>query len=104
MAKPDPQPLTGMIICVVYEQDASFDWLDPKSNQVKALRSLKVRFPHGDGTVTRESIAVNHRFDSSFLQPEQAYAFPVVATVTKKGRLNLTLRQDIRPFPAPMIP
>jgi hypothetical protein len=104
MAKPDARELQGMIVCVVYEKDDSFEWVDPKSNQVKPLRSLKVRFPHGDGTVTRESIAVTHRFDSSSLQPETAYAFPVVATVNKKGRLNFTLRQDIRPFPAPMIP
>lgn len=96
--------LEGMVVCATFERMDTFNWNDPATGQVKPIRSAKVLLAHGDGTVTRESLTLPPNFDIPALEAGKAYAFPCVASVSKKtGKVNYTLRIDLKPFPAPTI-
>lgn len=96
--------LEGMVVCATFERMDTFNWNDPTSGQMKPIRSAKVLLAHGDGTVTRESLTLPAGFDIPSLEVGKAYAFPCTASVSKKtGKVNYTLRTDLKPFPAPTI-
>jgi hypothetical protein len=96
--------ILGMLMAAQQERTDEFVWVDPKTGQAKTLRSIKVLLPHGDGTITRESISIPDNYELPALQPNLSYAFPVIVTVSRKsGRLNYTLRRDLKPFPAPQL-
>lgn len=95
--------LEGMVVFATFERLGSFNWTDPATGQSKPLRSVKVLLPHGDGTVTRESLTLPDNYELPLLDAQQPYGFPCIATVRKNGRLTLTLRKDMKPFPAPAI-
>lgn len=96
--------LQGIQLFSTFERNDEFLWTDPKTGQSKMLRSLKVLLAHGDGTVTRESISIPDNYELPKLEPEATYGFPCIVTVSRKsGRLNFTLRRDMKPFPAPEI-
>lgn len=96
--------LEGVVVFATYKSEDVFNWTDPASGKVKPLRSLKVLLPHGDGSVTKESLNMPDNYSLPPLKAGEVYGFPVIATVSrKKGTLSLTLRDDMRPFPAPPI-
>jgi hypothetical protein len=96
--------ILGMLMAAQQERTDEFVWVDPKTGQAKTLRSIKVLLPHGDGTITRESISIPDNYELPALEPNQSYAFPVIVTVSRKsGRLNYTLRRDLKPFPTPQL-
>lgn len=96
--------LEGMVVFATFERLDSFNWTDPATGQSKPLRSVKVLLPHGDGTVTRESLTLPDKYDLPLLDAQQPYGFPCIATVSRKsGRISLSLRRDLKPFPAPSI-
>lgn len=96
--------LEGMVVCATFERMDTFNWTDTTTGQLKPIRSAKVLLAHGDGTITRQSLTLPAGFDIPSLEAGKAYAFPCVVSVSKKtGKLNYTLRTDLKPFPAPTI-
>jgi len=82
-----------------------FDWIDPKSEKVKPLKSIKVLVNNGDGTVTRESISLPDGMAPPELQKDEAYVFQIVQPSynRKKDEIRYTLLAGSVPFPAPVI-
>jgi hypothetical protein len=94
--------LSGVVLFAVFEREDTFNYVNPTDGKSKLLRSVKVLLPHGDGTVTRESLSIPDNYELPSLNAEQAYGFPCVATVSRKsGKLQFSLQRTLKPFPAP---
>ena len=93
--------LTGLVLFAKHEREDEFNY-KPVDGPAKLLRSVKVLLPHGDGTVTRESLSIPDNYELPKLSPETFYGYPCTATVSKKtGKTSFTLRRDLKPFTAP---
>lgn len=94
------QLFEGLVAFVRFEKADLFNWTDPSTGQVKPLRSLKVLWSHGDGTVTRESITVPQDMEMPRLNPGEVYGFRVTSNVNKRRQIvSWTLVSD-RALPA----
>lgn len=91
--------LEGLVVFARFERTDVFNWTDPSTNQIKPIRSIKVLMPHGDGTVTRESLSLPPDVDFPTLKPQQVYGFPCTVGINKKRQeVTWTLRRDLAPF------
>lgn len=94
--------LKGMLLCGTVEKLDQFDWTDPATGQLKPIRSIKLLLPHGDGTITRESVSIPNGARVPDLELGADYAIPCTASINKKRQqVTYTLRLDLAPFPAP---
>lgn len=98
-----PKTMEGFVAFAIFEKEDTFNYV-PEKGPSKLLRSVKVRLPHGDGTITRESLSVPDNYELPRMEPEKTYGFPCVVSVSKKsGKLTLSLRHDLKPFDAPQM-
>jgi len=96
--------IQGLVLFAQYEKPDTFNWTDPQTGTLKPINSLKVLLPHGDGTVTRESITLPPNYPTPKLTAGQAYGFPVTARLNKKRQqISWDARPDLMPFPAPAV-
>lgn len=94
--------LAGAFVAGPFEKVDVFNWTDPATGQVKPLRSVKMLLPHGDGTVTRESLTIPPEMNLPQLQANEVYFFPCTVTINKKRQtISWTLIPDRPPFLAP---
>lgn len=97
-----PKTIEGVVVFAIHEKEDTFNYTNPTDGRSKLLRSVKVRLPHGDGTVTRESLSIPDNYELPKLDAEQVYGYPCVLSVSKKsGKPAFSLRHDMKPFPAP---
>lgn len=91
----------GIVAFCRFEKADVFNWQDPSTGQMKPLRSLKVLLPHGDGTVSRESISIPPEMDIPRLNPGEIYGFRCAVNLNKKKlTLNWTLVPGSTPLPS----
>lgn len=96
--------LEGIVVFATFQREDTYPWTNPADGKVKHLRSVKVLLPHGDGSVTKESLGMPDNYRLPPLTAGEVYGFPVIASVSrKKGTLSLNLREDMKPFPAPPV-
>lgn len=94
----------GHVIIGTFEKEDVFNWTDPTTGTVKPIRSLKILLPHGDGTVTRESITLPPNYRLPNLTAGNVYGFPVNPRLNKKRQqITWDARQDVMPFEAPAL-
>ncbi|MDQ8699264.1 hypothetical protein [Hyphomicrobium sp. LHD-15] len=91
--------LEGPVLFARFEKLDTYNWTDPASGLLKPLASMKVLLAHGDGTVTRESIALPNAFKAPTLIPGEMYGFPVTVRLNKKRQqISWDARADLMPF------
>lgn len=92
--------LQGPVLFCKYEGTKTFNWVDPASGAQKPIVSYSVLVPHGDGTVSRESITLPNQQRPAALTPGEVYGFPVTVRLNKKRLIvNWDARADLMPFP-----
>jgi len=91
--------LTGTWVVLNYTETRRFDWTDPKTNTVRPLQNIVGLMAHGDGQITEQQISFPR--DAGWHPPALAakadYLFPVLISVSKKGRITYTMRTDVPP-------
>lgn len=93
--------IQGVVVFARFDKADTFSWTDPTTGQVKPIRSLKVLLPHGDGTVTRESLTLPPDMEIPRLTKDETYGFRCSVTINKKQqRLSWTLIPGSFPLPA----
>lgn len=93
--------IEGVVVFAKFDKAHTFSWTDPTTGQVKPIRSVKVLLPHGDGTVTRESLSLPPDMDFPRLTRGEIYGFRCSVSINKKQqRLNWSLIQGSTPLPS----
>lgn len=94
--------LLGPVLYARFEKLDTFNWTDPTNGLPKPIVSFKVLLPHGDGTVTRESITLPAQYQPPKLTAGEVYSFPVTVRINKKRQqVSWDARADAMPFLAP---
>jgi len=90
----------GHVLFATYEKNDVFNWQDPTTGQMKPIRSIKVLLDQGDGTVTRESIALPPDMSFPALNIGEVYGFRIMTSVNKKRlQVSYTLVPGREPLP-----
>lgn len=93
------KPMQGPILFAQFEKLDTFTWIDPTTNIGKPITTFKVLLPHGDGTVSRESITLPPNYKPPVLTAGTYYGFPVVVKYNKKRQqITWEARSDLLPI------